>query len=80
MDAHTEARAGVVPQVVFHGFTPEGAQENEYGRSNIDRATTVTQYVQSLSWTHSVQNPFETIQLELKFPGSVFQAIRTGCR
>ncbi len=80
MDAHTEARAGVVPQVVFHGFTPEGAQENEYGRSNIDRATTVTQYVQSLSWTHSVQNPFETIQLELKFPGSVFQAIMPGIR
>jgi hypothetical protein len=80
MDAHTEARTGVVPQVVFHGYTPEGAQENDYGRSNIDGPTTVTQYVQSVTWTHAVQPPYETIQLELKFPGSVFQALMPGVR
>ena len=80
MDTQTEARTGVCPQVVLHGFSPEGAETNEYGRSNIDGPTNVTQYTTNVTWTHSVRAPYETIQLELVFPGSVFQSIMPGIK
>lgn len=78
IDAQREARQGVCPQVVLHGFSPEGADTNEFGLSNIDGPTNVTQYVTSLSWTHATRAPYESIQMELVFPGSVFQAIMPG--
>ena len=80
VQTQAEARTAVCPQVVLHGFSPEGAADNEYGASTIDGPTNVTQYVQSVTWMHSVQAPYETIQLELAFPGSVFQALMPGAR
>ena len=78
--AEEEGREGVVPQVVFHGFTEESAAENGYGIGNIDGATNVTRYCTSVSWSHMLTEPYETISLEMVFPETVFQHILPGAK
>jgi hypothetical protein len=76
----TEAPAtGGVPQVIFHGFIRgDSSSGNSYGSGNIDFAKNVTQYVTEVSWTHSVNDPYETIQLALKGPHGQLQQVIPG--
>lgn len=67
-----------VPIVEFHGFTPQGEASGKYGRSTIDRAIDVTKYVTHIDFSHSTQDPWEVINLELKIPWRELQRIMPG--
>ena len=69
-----------VPQVIFHGYLRDTdvTAQNSYGAGNIDFAKNVTSYVTECNWFHSVNEPHETIDLQLRGPASQLQQILPG--
>jgi hypothetical protein len=67
-----------MPRVVFHGFDSAGTQANGLGLSTIDGPVDVTRYVSRLSWTHSVREPWETIEISMSIPQSQIQTVLPG--
>ena len=77
LDREASPAAGL-PQVVFHGWTTADAKHNDYGYGNIDRPLNVTGFVDALSWTHSINAPYETMNMTLTFPEGFGQNVIPG--
>lgn len=67
-----------MPRVELHGYTPDGAAAGFYRSHDIDRITDLTPFVLSLSWTHSVKPPWETITLTCEIPVRYWSSIIPG--
>ena len=68
-----------VPKVCFHGFMEDDYNESgSWGKSNIDKETDVTDFVTNLSFTHSVNAPWESIQLTVEIPQSQVHTVIPG--
>jgi hypothetical protein len=78
IDWHHAARDGV-PQVIFHGFNEAGSEAGHYRIHNIDNdAIVATRFCTDISWTHSINAPYETMEMSLSFPEGQMQVILPG--